>query len=233
MPADGPAQHRDERLLGQPRHLADGRQSAFAQLRGGDRPDPPQPLHRQRMQEARLAPGRHHQQPVGLGHPAGHLGQEFGAGHTHRDGQPHPLADVAPQPAGDLDRRARDPLQPAHVQERLVDREALHQRRGRLEHVEHGLAGLAVGGHPRRDHHRLRTRPPGLRAAHRRPHAARLGLVAGRQHHAPAHDDRAPAEARIVALLDRGVEGVQVGVEDRDVPRHEHMFVSDADGTSA
>ena len=37
--------------------------------------------------------GRDHEQPVGLGHGAGHLGQELRAGHPDGDGQADPLAD--------------------------------------------------------------------------------------------------------------------------------------------
>ena len=49
----------------------------------------------------------------------------------------------------DLPRRAGDPLHPAHVQERLVDRQPLHLRRRVLEDREHRLARLHVGGEPR------------------------------------------------------------------------------------
>ena len=45
----------------------------------------------------------------------------------------------------------------------------------------------------------------------------RLGLVAGRQHHAAADDHRPAAQPRVVALLDGGVERVEVGVQDRRV----------------
>ena len=46
----------------------------------------------------------------------------------------------------------------------------------------------------------------------------RLGLVARGEHDAPAHDHRPGAQARIVALLDRREEGVQVRVEDGGRP---------------
>ena len=98
------AQDRDERRLGEPRHLADGRQPPFLQLPGGDRAHAPQPLHRERVEKVELAAGRHHQQPVGLGHSARHLGEELGAGHPDRDRQADALADLAPQPRGDLGR---------------------------------------------------------------------------------------------------------------------------------
>ncbi len=65
-----------------------------------------------------------------------------------------------------------------------------------------------------------RPRPP---PAHGRLDAVRLRLVARGQHDSSADDDRPALEAKIVPLLDRGVERIQVGVEDRRLA-HEHMF---------
>ena len=55
----------------------------------------------------------------------------------------------------------------------------------------------------------------GLAAAHRAPHPEGPGLVARRHHHAAADDHRPAPERGVVALLDRGEERVEVGVEDR------------------
>ena len=71
------------------------RDPARVQLRGGDRPDAPQPLDRQRVQERELAVRRHDQQAVGLGHAAGDLGEELRARDADRDRQ----ADLARAPA--------------------------------------------------------------------------------------------------------------------------------------
>ena len=51
--------------------------------------------------------GRHHQQAVRLGHPAGHLGQELGAGDPDRDRQARPGRAPRAAAARDLRRRAR------------------------------------------------------------------------------------------------------------------------------
>jgi hypothetical protein len=51
-----------------------------------------------------------------------------------------------------------------------------------------------------------------LGTSHRRPDPPRFGLVAGRQDYATTNDHRAAAQAGIVTLLDRRVEGVQVGM---------------------
>jgi hypothetical protein len=230
VPAHGPPEKQDERGLRQLGDLTDGRDPAGAQLLGRDRADAPQPFDGKRMQERQLSVRRHDQQPVGLRDGAGDLGQELGPRHADRDRQSDLLEHPTPQAHGDLPRRARDPPQPAHVQERLVDRQALDERRRVPEHGEHGLARVGVRGHPRRDHDRLRAQPPRLRAAHRRTDAVRLGLVTGRQHDPAADDHRATAQLRVVALLDRRVERVEVGVEDVRFAWHEHMFARGAAG---
>ena len=126
--------------------------------------DAPQPLDRQRVQEGQLPVGRHDQQAVGLRHPAGHLGEELRPRDPDRDRQADALEHGAPQPHGDLHRLARDPPHAADVEERLVDRQPLDQRRGVLEDREHGPARVGVGRHPRPHHDRLRAQPARLRA---------------------------------------------------------------------
>ena len=194
------------------------------QLLRGDRTDSPQRLDRQRMQERELAVRRDDEQPVGLCHTARDLRKELRPRHPDGNRQADSLADVAPQTRGDLDGRARDPSHPADVEERLVDRQSLDDGRGVVEDAEQRLARVRIRGHPRRDDDRVRTELQCLPAAHRRPDAVRLGLVARCEDDAGADDHRAAAERWIVPLLDRGVEGVDVGVKDRRLVRHERMF---------
>jgi hypothetical protein len=224
----GPAEQRDQQRFAQRGDLADRADPHAVQGGCGDPADPPEPLDGQRVQEGQLALRRDQQQPVGLGDPAGHLGQELGARDAHRDGQPDLLEHVAAQRRGDVVRGPGDPPQPAHVEERLVDRDALDQRRRGAEDLEHRLARIRVGAHPRRHDDRLRAELARLPSAHRGAHAAGLRLVGRREDHAPADDDRPAAQAHVVALLDRRVESVQVGVQDRGAARHEHMFASRA-----
>ena len=68
------------------------------------------------------------------------------------------------------------------------------------------------------DDDRVRAQPARLPAAHRRPDAERLGLVARREHDPAADDHRPAAQPRIVPLLDRRVERVEVGVQDPGLP---------------
>ena len=162
VPAGGPAEHRrpaPPRRARRPRRPC-GCPGAcsFAAVTG---PTPHSRSTGSGCRNASSPSGGDDQQPVRLGHPAGHLGQELGAGHADRDRQADPLGTVAAQPRGDLQRRPRDPAQPADVEERLVDGDALDQRRGVAEDLEHRLAGLGVGRHPRRHDDRLRAQRAG------------------------------------------------------------------------
>ena len=85
-----------------------------------------------------------------------------------------------------------DPLQPAHVEERLVDREPFDERRRVLEHGKDRLARIRVGRHARRHDGRMRAEPPRLCATHRSADAVRLRLVTGGEDHARADDHGAP-----------------------------------------
>ena len=74
------------------------------------------------------------------------------------------------------------------------------------------------------DDHGVWAEPQSLPAAHRRPDAERLRLVACGEHDSGTDDDRPAAQPPVVPLLDRGEERVGVGVEDGRRRPHEHMF---------
>ena len=110
-----------------------------------------------------------------------------------------------------------------------------------MEDRENRLARLGIGRHPRRHDDRVRTQPQRLPRVHGSADTERLGFVTGRQHHPAAHDDRFAAQPRLITLFDRGVERVEVGVQDRGFGAgldtrgtgggigHEHMFASGYD----
>ena len=126
----------------------------------------------------------------------------------------------SPQPRGDLRGGARDSLEAADVEKRLFHRQSLDLRRGLLEDLKQALARLDVGGEAWVDDLELGAQPLGPAPAHPTVDAERTRLVAG-CHHDPGSDDgRASAKARVVALLDRGEEGVGVGMQDRGLSRH-------------
>ena len=145
MAAGRPAEERDERRLGELRDLADGADPARVELARRHRPDAPQPLDRQRVQELELAVGRHDEQAVRLGHAARHLGQELGPRHADRDGQP----DLARAPAGAAAPRSRSGV-PAIRRSPRTSRNASSIESPSTsgvvssEHREHRLARLGV-----------------------------------------------------------------------------------------
>jgi hypothetical protein len=214
VPAGVPAEHRDQPGLADPGDVADRVDLPLAQLGRGDRADAPEPLDRQRVQERQLLVRRDHQQSVRFADAAGHLGQELGASHPDRDRQTGLFAHLGAQPGRDVAGRAAQPAEPADLEERLVDRDALDERGGVAEDLEDRLAGRRVGGHPGRHHDRLWTERPGLPDPHRGADAEGFGLVAGGQHDTHAHEHRAIAQCGVVALLDRRVERIQIGVQD-------------------
>ena len=218
------AEHRDEGVLGKLGDLAHGRDPGVVEPSRRHAADAPEPLHRERVQELELAVRRHQQQTVRLGHAACDLRQELRSRDPDRDRQPDALAYGLAEPRRDLERRAGEPAQAADVEERLVDRQAFHERRRVVEHPVHGLARLRVGGHARPHDDRARAEAKRAADAHRSLDAACLRLVARAEDDASADEHGPPAKLRPVALLDGSEERVHVCVEDRRVRQHEHMF---------
>ncbi len=144
----------------------------------------------------------------------GDLGQRLVVGEPDRGGDPDLGLDAPDQP-DERARRARpvQPLGAREIEEGLVDRERLDQRRG-LQHQRPNLAADAgVFCHVGADHHRVGAGLEGLEHRHRRTHAIGPRDVAGGRDHAPfrpSDDHRLFGQGRVVALLHRGVEGVAV-----------------------
>ncbi len=110
------------------------------------------------------------------------------------------------------------------VEERLVEREPLDERRELAEHREDLLRDPPVLGMVRRDHDQAGTGPPGGPHRHGGADAERTGLVGGGGDDPPrtaAADDHRPGpERRVAKTLDLDEEGVHVDVEDRLAEPH-------------
>ena len=110
------------------------------------------------------------------------------------------------------------PLGAGEVEERLVDRQRLDQRRQRQHPLAHRAADLDIFRHVRLDDGGVRAELQRLEHRHRRADAVGArDVAAGRDHAAlaAADDQRLVGESWVVALLDRGVEGVAVDMGDR------------------
>ena len=156
--AVGLAQGVHEDRLGHGGQIADRGHAEAPEPLERRRPDAPQRLDRQRMQEGQLLPRRHHDDArrraarrpastVGLAASDASLARSFvGATPTEHD-----RPSSSPTRAGGWRRRSSAPspnsrVAPADVEERLVEGDALHERRERLEDGVDVPAGRLVGG---------------------------------------------------------------------------------------
>ena len=188
-------------------------------------PLPPYPAHApQKRYALRRKPGfrfvaRKRGETARLHKIGGELRQKLAIAQADRDRD----ADLGLDAAGEADerlRRARSVrlLAAVEVEKGLVDRQRLDEGR-ETHHPRPDFApDPGIFGHVGRQDHCIRTQSPGSRHRHRRAHAKGSGdVTAGGDHAArprAADDQRLVVEARIVALLDRGVEGVAVDMGD-------------------
>ncbi len=110
-----------------------------------------------------------------------------------------------------------DGLGAGQVEEGLVDRNRLDERRRLAHQRAHLAADDTVFGHVRRDDRGVRTGLERLEHGHRRAHAIEAGDVAAGGDdaaRAAADNDRLVGEARVVALFDTGVEGIAIEMRD-------------------
>ena len=127
------------------------------------RADAPEPLDRQRVEERRArASGGTTSSPSGLATPLATLARNFVRATPTVIGSPTRSRTSRRSRTAISSGEPDDPLHPAHVEERLVDREPLDERRRVVEDREHRLARLGVGRHARRHDDRVRAQPPRL-----------------------------------------------------------------------
>ena len=107
-----------------------------------------------------------------------------------------------------------------HVEERLVDRDALHERREITEHGHDLIGDALVVGEVAVDEQQLGAELLGPPAGHAALHPEPLRLVGRRQDHTAADGDRSAPQRRVEQLLDRGVERVEIGMQDRRRGEH-------------
>ena len=183
------------------------------------RPDAGQEPDVERGEERRLLPGRHDCQPARLAPVGRDLGDDLAGRDAERAGQRGRAANGGLDGLGELAggeevRRDLAEVEVALVDPGLLDRgdDLAHRRPDRLR-------VLAVQVVARPDEDRLRAAPERLGAAHRRVDPERpRDVVRGRDDPAAVRvapdDERLAPQRRILELLDRGEERVQVEVRD-------------------
>jgi hypothetical protein len=170
-----------------------------------------------------LVAGEDHEEAPGLRPGGGDAGREARAGEAERGVEAQtPLELVAHRLRGARRGRVGRALG-SEVDERLVGRGALDPSAGREKHGGDLFAEAAVSVEVPAAEDGERAQLPGPREGLARPDPGRARLLARRGHDAhavpvAADDDRAPAEGRVEAPLDRDEERVEVDVQDASAP---------------
>jgi hypothetical protein len=102
----------------------------------------------------------------------------------------------------------------SNIGKRLVDRDPLDKRREVIKHRDGGIAQPLVILEVATDKNQLRAKLARLPARHAAAYAESLGFVRSGKHNTAADRYRSPPQRRVKQLLDRGVEAVQISIED-------------------
>ena len=208
----------DQRGLRNRSELSNGANAEGGQPLRGRGADAPEATHLQGMEEVELRARLDDQETVRFREIARQLGHHLGSRHPDRCREPDVSAHPSANRDGDLRARTVEASGTGDVEERFVERDRLDHRRERVEHGHDLGAGFVISVEARSQEHAVRAGSP--RPPHRggRIHAELAGLVARRGHDAAgseaAHDHGPPPQTRIVELLDRRVERVEIDVED-------------------
>ncbi len=224
-----PAEFADQFVLGALLQVGDRRHAEPGQPVEGGRADAGDDPHRQRRDRPDLGARGDEVDAVGLVELGGELGDELRGAEADRAGEPAgPFGDLGLGPdrhgpdalVGEVERLAGG----REVDEGLVERQRFDQRGEVLEDRHHDPAGRPVGAEPAGEERGVGAQPARLVHRHRGVHAVRPSLVRGGGDHPAlaeaADDDGSAAQRRLVALLDRGEERIQVEVHDRGLLPH-------------
>ncbi len=214
LPADGLAERGHKRRQRHVAQLADGLDAALSKRDCVCVADAVQLRDGQRSEELLLGAQRNDAEAARALEPRRHRRHQLRRGRSHGNAQAGFLPNALlhpPQCAGEV---RIEPVGASEVEVEVIERGDLDRRREGFQQPPDapGVVGIVfvLPGHD----NRLGTKFPRLTKTHRRAHPARLGFVAGRGHHAAAHQHGFSAQARVEHLFDRGEEGVHVHVND-------------------
>jgi hypothetical protein len=185
----------------------------------GLRPRAPEVRHGQGTQAVPDLRSGPVQQAVRLGLGRQQLGHGLRRPHAHRAGEVELRPDVGADPVPDGAGVTEQPDGTCDVEEGLVEGQRLDQRRVGAQDGHHRPRSLAVALEVAADDHQFGAQAAGPHHRHRAVDPEASGLVRGSGDDPSAslapHDHRPSLQRRIVPLLDGGVEGVHVDVQDR------------------
>jgi len=124
-----------------------------------------------------LGPGLYDDEAVGLAQVAPDLGAQLVRRDADGEHEAEPSARRLLQPARDRDRSPEEVSRAGDIEEGLVQRDRLDERRVLREERHHRLGGLAVALVVSGDEHPLRAQLRRRPERHRRAHAERTSLV--------------------------------------------------------
>src|SRR5579875_2939854 len=187
-------------------------------LGGGGGPYAGELPDRQGLDESRPHPGGDDEQPVRLAVIRGELGEKLVVGDAGRGRQAGFGADPGPDLFGDFGRRG-DALEVfCNVEIGLIERQWLDERRVFGEDPADLKRDRPIDLKARFDEDQIRASALGRERGHRGADAELARFIAGGGDHPAlprsADRDRLAAQLRIVALFDRGVEGIHVDMDD-------------------
>src|ERR1700733_11177643 len=140
------------------------------------------------------------------------------AGHAYRQRETDLVAYTSANGARYLSRCSKEMDSAGDIQERLIDRHPLDTR-GEVGKNRHDIiTELLVAVEAAADEQEIPAELAGPPAWHAAADAVAPGFVRCRQHHAAADGDRPVPQRGVQELLDRRVEGVEVGMQDRRPP---------------
>ena len=215
MPSRCLAQESHERVDIGSCDILDMGDASVAQLLRSGWAHTPQPFNRQRMQELKFTARFHDQEPIGFADGACDLGQELGRSTTHADGEADFGKDPSTEFCSDDLTRSHEPVKPGDVQECLVDRHGFDLGCGVVEDVKDGLACIGVCLHTWRNFDDVWAQLAGLASIHCGPDTHGPRFVTCRKHDTTANHHWAVSQGGVVSLLDRCIEGIKVGMQDR------------------
>ena len=214
-----PGKEGGQLCVGNRRQLADQPNAAPGKALLRLRPDARQETNGERRQEGGLPARGHDGDPARLSPVARHLGDHLAAGDAERAREAGRAPDRGLHGLRDDARAAKVRRDPTDVEVPLVHAGSLDGRHDFADRRPDGPRVLGVGAVPRRDEDGVRAATERLGAAHRRVDSVGAGDVVGGRDDAPAagvspDHERLRGERRILELLDRGKERVQVQMRD-------------------
>jgi hypothetical protein len=198
--------------------IAYGVDADLLHARLGDFADAGDPAYGEGREEGVEVAGLDDEEAVWLAPVGGDFGEELVRGDAGGGGEGELFADLLADGDSDLCGRGEAGFVDGDVEVGLVEGEGFDEVSVALEDLADGAGDGLIAGEVRRDEDGLRAEAFGGDGGHGRADAVLAGLVGcGTDDGAlalPSDDDGTAAEVGRVALLDGGVEGVHVDVDD-------------------